>query len=134
MSAVLAAQTDRKQPAPAASGHRVVVDLTTVLSDGWALTLGNIEGLKRSFNNSVEIEVVAHGPAVAMLHKTDTDFAERIRKLHDSGVRFVVGTSTLESSKTGRDDMMPLVEFVPSAATEIIVRQEQGWSYLKGGY
>jgi len=131
---MLQAQIAKVAPVVPEARHRVVVDLTTVLSDGWAQTLGNVEGLKQSFQEGVEIEVVVHGPAVSMLHGSDSDFAVRIRKLHEAGVHFVVGTSTLEMSNAKKEEMFPFVEFVPSAAAEIVRKQEAGWSYLKGGY
>jgi intracellular sulfur oxidation DsrE/DsrF family protein len=127
-------QTATRKFSGAMPRHHVIVDLTTVISDGWALTLSNVEGLKRNFKDDAEIEVIVHGPAVSMLHRDDADFAVRIRKLHEAGVRFVVGTSTLDSSNATKADMFPFVEYVPSATAEIVLKQEAGWSYLKGGY
>jgi intracellular sulfur oxidation DsrE/DsrF family protein len=134
ISCVMAGQATTSRTSLASPHHHIVVDLTTILSDGWAQTLSNVEGLKRHFKDDAEIEVIVHGPAVSMLHRDDDDFAARIRKLHDAGVRFVVGTSTLDSSNATKADMFPFVEYVPSATAEIILKQEAGWSYLKGGY
>ena len=134
MSSALAAQSKAANSPSPLSTHRILVDLTTVLSDGWALTLSNVEGLKRHFKDDSEIEVVVHGPAVSMLYRNDVDFAARILQLHNAGVRFVVGTSTVELTHAKKDDLFPFVEFVPSSIAEIVVRQEQGWSYIKGGY
>lgn len=134
ISVAMAAQTATPKSTPAAPHHHILVDLTTVISDGWALTLSNVEGLKRHFKDDAEIEVVVHGPAVSMLHKNDDDFAARILRLHNSGVRFVVGTATMDLTNATKDDMFPFVEFVPSSAAEIVLKQEAGWSYIKGGY
>jgi uncharacterized protein len=130
----LTAQTADTKTKPNFSTHRVVVDLTTILSDGWAQTLSNVEGLKQSFKDGVEIEVVVYGPAVSLLHKNDTDFGARILKLHNAGVHFVVGTSSIEASHATKADMFSFVEYVPSPTAEIVLKQEAGWSYLKGGY
>ena len=130
----LHAQTPASKSAPMAPHHHVIVDLTTVLSDGWALTLSNVEGLKRHFKDDAEIEVVVHGPAVSMLYLNDEDFGARIQQLHNSGVHFVVGTSTVELTHAKKEDLFPFVEYAPSAIAEIVLRQEQGWSYIKGGY
>jgi uncharacterized protein len=130
----LPAQVKSSPTASTPVHHRIIVDLTTVLSDGWALTLHNVEGLKRHFKDDAEIEVVVHGPAVSMLFRNDVDFAARIQQLHNSGVRFIVGTSTVELTHAKKEDLFPFVEFVPSSIAEIVLRQEQGWSYIKGGY
>jgi len=134
ISSALTGQTAASKATVAAPHHHIIVDLTTVISDGWAQTLSNVEGLKRHFKDDAEIEVIVHGPAVSMLHRDDDDFAARIKNLHEAGVRFVVGTSTLDSSNATKADMFPFVEYVPSATAEIILKQEAGWSYLKGGY
>lgn len=134
ISCVAVGQTTTSKASLVAPHHHIIVDLTTVISDGWAMTLSNVEGLKKHFKDDAEIEVVVHGPAVSMLHRDDDDFAVRIRRLHDAGVRFIVGTSTLDSSNATKADMFPFVEYVPSATAEIILKQEAGWSYLKGGY
>ena len=134
ISSVMVSQSTLQKATAPAPHHRIIVDLTTVISDGWALTLSNVEGLKQHFKDDVEIEVIVHGPAVSMLHRDDVDFAVRIRRLHEAGIHFVVGTSTLDSSNATKADMFPFVEYVPSATAEIILKQEAGWSYLKGGY
>jgi uncharacterized protein len=134
ISSVMAGQTATSKSSSVSPHHHIVVDLTTVISDGWALTLSNVEGLKKYFKDDAEIEFIVHGPAVSMLHRDDDDFAVRIRRLHEAGVRFVVGTSTLDSSHATKADMFPFVEYVPSATAEIILKQEAGWSYPKGGY
>lgn len=133
-SSVLTAQSANTKSLTPTRTHRILVDLTTVLSDGWALTLSNVEALKQNFKDDAEIEVVVHGPAVSMLHRNDTDFASRILKLHNAGVHFVVGTSSIDASHATKADMFPFVEYVPYATSEIVLRQEAGWSYIKGGY
>jgi uncharacterized protein len=130
----LVAQTPASKTPPAAAQHRILIDLTTVISDGSALTLSNVEGLKRHFKDDAEIEVVVHGPAVSLLFRNDVDFGARIQQLHNAGVHFVVGTSTVELTHAKKEDLFPFVEFVPSSIAEIVLRQEQGWSYIKGGY
>ena len=134
ISGTMTTQTTAVKTPSAALRHHIIVDLTTVLSDGWALTLSNVEGLKKSFKDEAEIEVVVHGPAVSMLFRNDVDFGARIQQLHNAGVRFVIGTSTLDTSHATKADLFSFVEYVPSATAEIILKQEAGWSYLKGGY
>ncbi len=115
--------------------HRVVVEVVTVLSDGWAFALSNVETLQREFGPSnIEIEVVVHGPALSMLHKTDTDFAARIQRLSEHGVRFVASRRTMRDKRLTSADMFPFVSLVDSGVGEIVRKQEAGWTYIKSGY
>lgn len=119
----------------AATPHRVVIDLATVGSNGWALTLGEAETLQKSFGeDGVEIEIVLRGPAIAMVHKSDTEFADRIQRLASSGVRFVACETSLRLGGTPAADLFPFVSIVDSGVAEVVRKEEAGWSYLKGGY
>jgi uncharacterized protein len=120
---------------PLPAHHRVVIEVATVWSDGWALTLGNAERLQQSFGQgNVEIEIVLHGPAVAMVHKGDTDFRARIEQLASKGVVFVACGTSLRLGGTPASELFPFTRIVDSGVAEVVRKQEAGWSYLKGGY
>ena len=115
--------------------HRVVMAVTTLASDGWALTLTDCDALIASFGEgNVEIEVVAYGPGISMMHRGNTDFATRMQHLTRRGVSFAAGESTLHLSRAQATDFLPFVKLVDSGPAEIVRRQEAGWSYLKGGF
>ncbi|GAB4052837.1 DsrE family protein [Spirosoma litoris] len=48
-------------------------------------------------------------------------------------VRMVVCENSLRSSQLTLADMLPFVETVPVAIIELILKQEQGWAYIKAG-
>jgi intracellular sulfur oxidation DsrE/DsrF family protein len=115
--------------------HRVVMAVTTLASDGWALALTDCDALITSFGEgNVEIEVVAYGPGISMLHRGNTDFSTRMQQLTRHGVTFAAGESTMRLSRAQADEFLPFVKMVDSGPAEIVRRQEAGWSYLKGGY
>lgn len=114
--------------------HRVVLDVNTVLSDGWAQTIVNARNLIATFGpNKVEIEVVARGPGLAMLMNTDTEFVARLSELARHGVRFVACGQTLAASRSSARDLLPFATLVDSGIAEIVRKQEAGWSYIKSG-
>jgi intracellular sulfur oxidation DsrE/DsrF family protein len=57
-----------------------------------------------------------------------------IKALHEKGVRFVVCENTMKNRKITKDQLIPEVEYVPAGIAEIVEKQEQGWSYIKGGF
>jgi uncharacterized protein len=120
------------QPAPK---HRVVMAVTTFASDGWALALTDCDALIASFGEgNVEIEVVAYGPGISMMHRGNTDFANRMQQLTRRGVTFAAGESTMRLGRARANEFLPFVRLVDSGAAEVVRRQEAGWSYLKGGF
>jgi hypothetical protein len=128
------AHSGTKSLAPPAQ-HRVLLDVSTVLYDGWAQAIINAQNLLNTFGPThVEIEVIVRGPGLAMLMKTDTEFAEKLAALSNQGVRFVACGQTLSASHSTRDDLLPFASVADSGVAEIVRRQEAGWSYIKSGY
>jgi intracellular sulfur oxidation DsrE/DsrF family protein len=118
-----------------AANHRVVLDVSTVLYDGWAQAIVNAESLLTTFGPAhVQIEVVVRGPGLAMLMKSDTEFADRLSALAHRGVQFAVCGETLASSRSGPHDLFPFAVVVDSGVAELVRRQESGWSYIKTAY
>jgi intracellular sulfur oxidation DsrE/DsrF family protein len=46
----------------------------------------------------------------------------------------VVCENTLKNRNISKDLLIPNVEFVPAGIAEIVEKQEEGWSYIKGGF
>ncbi|HOI57892.1 MULTISPECIES: DsrE family protein [unclassified Methanoculleus] len=84
--------------------------------------MGDLEG--------VEVEVVTHAGGVEGL-RTGTSHTALLEEFAESGVRFVVCENTLHSRNIPRSDFPGYIGTVPSAIVELIVRQAEGWCYLK---
>ena len=93
----------------------------------------------RQINNAkvqkpnLEIEVVFHGYAVKSLLKAEKSFEERIKIAKEKGVVIAVCNNSLKRLKIDPTELMQEVTVVPSAVVELIVKQSEGWSYLKAG-
>jgi hypothetical protein len=115
--------------------HRVVLDVSTVLYDGWVQAIVSAQNLLTAFGrDQVQIEVVVRGPGLAMLMKSDTEFAEKLAALSHQGVQFSACGQTLATSHSGPNDLLPFASIVDSGVSELVRRQESGWSYIKSGF
>ncbi len=114
--------------------HRVLLDVNTVLYDGWAQAIVNAQNLLATFGRSqIQIEVVVRGPGLAMLMKSDTEFADKLMVLSRRGVQFSVCGQTLADSHSDARDLLPFATVVDSGVAELVRREEAGWSYIKSG-
>jgi intracellular sulfur oxidation DsrE/DsrF family protein len=52
----------------------------------------------------------------------------------EKGVSFVVCRNTMKQRNISEVQIIPNMGFVPMGVGEIILKQEQGWSYLKAGF
>jgi hypothetical protein len=114
--------------------HYVVIQLSSSDSLVWKGVLNNIKHLKDSWGDSVQIELVAHGPGIEMLLVAKATEQKKIAGLKKIGVAFFVCENTMKARNITKELIIPEAGFVPSGVTEIIMKQEQGWSYLKAGF
>jgi intracellular sulfur oxidation DsrE/DsrF family protein len=121
------------QSAPAGKSHRIVFAVTSGDEADWNLSLGNIRNLISGLKpDSVEVEVVAFGGGI-MLVKSDSTVAADIAKLQEQGVKFVACQNSMHARHLELKDLLPGVTPVPSGIVEVVTKQEQGWTYIKGG-
>jgi intracellular sulfur oxidation DsrE/DsrF family protein len=84
---------------------------------------------------NAKYEVVVYNQGVELVMKNNTKYQARLQSLKAKGVKFVVCENTLKNRKISKDAFPEiLVGFVPAGIAEIVEKQEEGWSYIKGGY
>ena len=119
---------------PATVQHRVVLQISSNDTLAWKGLMNNIRNLKTGWGDSVTIEVVAHGPGVEILVKGKTTQQEKITYFTSKGVVFVACENSMTERKIPKETIIPEAGFVKMGVGEIILKQEQGWSYIKAGF
>jgi intracellular sulfur oxidation DsrE/DsrF family protein len=116
-----------------AKTHHVVFAVTSGDVIDWQMTLGNarnlIAGLKPE---PVEVEIVSYSAGIMMI-KGDSAVAADIAALQAQGVKFVACQNAMRFHKLELKDLLPGVTPVPAGIVEVVTKQEQGWTYIKGG-
>ena len=116
-----------------AKSHRVLFALTSSDEADWKLMLGNIRNLISGLApNLVEVEVVAYGPGISSVQKGSAVEAE-IMSLEVQHVNFVACENSMKIKHISATDLVSGVRSVPAGIVEVVVKQEQGWSYIKSG-
>ncbi len=114
--------------------HHVVMEITSNDSLAWKGLMNNIEHIKDIWGDSVQVEVVAHGPGIEILVRGKTTQQQRIDGFKQKGVAFAACNNSMKARKLATGDIVPEAGIVPSGVVEVILKQEQGWSYLKSGF
>jgi intracellular sulfur oxidation DsrE/DsrF family protein len=84
---------------------------------------------------NAKYEVVVYNQGVELVMKNNTKYQARLQALKSKGVNFVVCENTLKNRKISKDAFPEvLVGFVPAGIAEIVEKQEEGWSYIRGGF
>ncbi len=127
-----------KPEAPAAEAaakvHRIVFQVTIDGQEHWNAILNQIENVQKGFApEKVEIEVVTHGNATGFVLASNKAVSERIRKIEASGANFAYCATPQKKNNVKPEELTPGVTIIPSGLVQVIKRQEEGWSYIKGG-
>jgi len=114
--------------------HKIVFQFTnandTIQQKAFANQLNNLT----SHWPKAKYEVVVYNMGLEFLIPTKSKHIATIKALHAKGVRFLVCENTMTTRKITKEQFIPEVEYVAAGIAEIVEKQEQGWSYIKGGF
>ena len=116
------------------AAHKVVMQLSSSDTLAWKMLMNNIKNLKATWEDKVAIEVVVNGPGINFLTKEKATQSDRIIYFKSQGVAFMACENTMKERNISKESIIPEAGFVKSAVVEIIQKQEQGWTYIKGGF
>jgi len=111
--------------------HKIVIQVSDNDPAKWNLALNNAKNLQEDVGAAnVDVEIVAYGPGIGML-KLDAPVSNRIGDAVKAGIKVSACQNTMRGQKLTKEDMNPAVGYVPSGAAEIMIRQDEGWAYLR---
>ena len=114
--------------------HRVVFQFTNALDSAQQKSIATqLDNLITAWPDA-DIEVVIHGKGVGLVMPAKSSQLEAVRTLKSKGVKFMVCENTIRLSHLDKADFMPEVGYVAAGIPEIVMKQEAGWSYIKGGF
>lgn len=113
--------------------HKVVVQMNTADTAAWSATIGNIRNLQKVWPNTIQVELVVHGKALDFLVKEKTHLASDIIAMSKEGVVFAACENSMRKHHIEKSQLLLQAITVPSGVAELVLKQEDGWSYLKSG-
>jgi intracellular sulfur oxidation DsrE/DsrF family protein len=112
-----------------------VVEVNVPGTKAYGIVLGNVQNLVKAFApESVQVEIVCEGAGIDMLFTEDNRIAGQLLKVQKLGVSFAACSNTMNGRHIDRTHIFSFAKVVDSGVAEVVRRQEQGWSYLKGAY
>jgi intracellular sulfur oxidation DsrE/DsrF family protein len=115
------------------SKHRVLFTVSSPDPADWQMVMHNAHNLIQGLQpESVDVEVLAFGSGIGIL-KSNSPVRSDIESLQKADVHFVACANSMRAAHLTITDLLQNVAVVPSGIVEIVRKQEQGWSYIKGG-
>ncbi len=108
----------------------VVLHLSEGAEDKHRAVLRNALNLLPGLPAGTPVEVVVHGPALA-LALPGSPAGEALAEARAAGIGLAVCRNSMRSAGVGDDDLVPGAVVVPSGVGHLVARQFEGWAYLR---
>ena len=95
--------------------------------------MNNLQHLSEHWPGNVQIEVVTLGPGIELLMISKTTQSKRIEGFKNAGILFSVCMNTMRAWNIQKEAILSAAGFIPSGIA-VVMKQEEGWSYVKGGF
>lgn len=116
-----------------AKKHRVVMQFTTADTAAHRALMNQLKNVLEGFGReNIEMEIVCHNKGMDLLMKT-SPFAAKVTEFQQKGIKFLACRQTMTQRNIKEEDIISC-PIIPRGLIWIIERQEEGWSYLKGGF
>lgn len=129
-----ALQAQHSKPLVGLPTHRIVMQLTSSDTLVFKGLMKQMQNLTSAWGDSVQIELVCHGPGIDFLKNVSTARNAKIQSLIQLKVDVVACENTLKERNIPRESLVPGIRYVRLGIGEIVMKQEQGWSYIKAGF
>lgn len=114
-----------------ATKEKVVMQVSDADPAKWNLALNNVKNVQQMMGaDKVDAEIVVYGPGIAML-KMDSSVAGRIEEAKKANVKIVACENTMKAMKLTKEDMLPDSSYVPAGVVEIMMKQKEGYAYIR---
>lgn len=112
---------------------KVVFDVTSANPEVHRSAARHLRLMSETYPDS-EFEMVVYSSGYAMVDNKSSAAGETLRDIiNKSNVSIVVCQNTLKRNNKTEQDLIPGVTTVPDGIYEIVMKQQQGWGYIKEG-
>ena len=114
--------------------HRVVFQFTNAQDTLQQKALvKQLQNLKAYWPDAT-LEVVLYNQGLELLLPNKGILVPAVKALYEEGVSWVICENTLKNRQFSKEQFPAWVDYVPAGIAHIVERQEEGWSYIKGGF
>lgn len=115
-----------------AESHKVIVQVSSVRQTEHTTITDQISNLLRALPGTT-IMVVVQGGALPWLLIRESRAARNVDVLIRKGVVLAACENAMKRNGISSGDLLPGVTTVRSALAELVLKQEQGWAYVRIG-
>ena len=112
--------------------HKIVFEITSADTSDHRTVLRQVNNVLKDVPGT-KIEIVCHGPAIFMLVKDRTVLSPLMEELKNrENVSFAACNNSMKKNNLDVSQLVTVATVVPNGVMEVVSKQEDGWSYIKG--
>ena len=112
---------------------KIVFDVTSSDAKVHQAAIRHVKFMSQAYDDA-QFEVVMYSGSIDMVLKDKSSVAEDLAALaKKDNITFVVCQGTMKRHKITDDQLIPGLVQVPDGILEIIMKQAEGWGYIKEG-
>ena len=115
------------------SNYKVVFDMTSKDSTNQQSLIRQLTYIRQA-SPDAQLQVVIYGQGLDMVKNNSATNTEVARLVKDKGTSIKVCAATLKRYNVNQSELVPGVEIVPDGIYEIVMKQKDGWGYIKVGH
>lgn len=132
LMAALSAQISVLAQSKEKGKHKIVIQFNEADSVSQSRVVLQVENIRKIWADA-QVEVVCLGGGLDLLTTKGSKFSSMIAEWTKKGVVFAACNNSMNLRKISKEDMLPQAVVIPAAVIELAMKQEEGWSYFRGG-
>nr|WP_295928942.1 DsrE family protein [uncultured Dyadobacter sp.] len=113
--------------------YKAIIQLTSPEPKVHKSMIRQIGNLMAHLHDQVDVRIVCHGASISFCVRDNNALADEISTLLSRGVTIGACRNMLEANNTAPSALIDGIEVIPSGIAELVILQQEGWSYLKAG-
>jgi len=114
--------------------YKAIIQLTSSDPKVYKSMTRQILNLLEHLDGQVEVKVVCHGASSQFCVEKENIQLEEINALLAKEVQINVCRNMLVSNHIEPAELIAGINIIPSGMAELVIRQQEGWSYIKAGF
>jgi uncharacterized protein len=112
--------------------HKIVIQFNDPDSVSQSRVVMQVENIRKVWADA-QVEVVCLGGGLDLLTTKGSKYSNMVAEWTQKGVVFAACNNTMTVRKITKEDLLPQAVVIPAAVIELATKQEEGWSYFRGG-
>lgn len=112
--------------------HKIVIQFNDPDSVSQSRVTMQVENIRKVWPDA-QVEVVCLGGGLDLLTTKGSKYSKTVAEWTQKGVVFAACNNTMTVRKITKEDLLPQAVVIPAAVIELAMKQEEGWSYFRGG-